>query len=124
MTDDRGADSYDPYPWTDAARWSPGDGLGDLDEGCGYGEPDYDPVVIPWDVTGRVITLTARLGDGRTARWSMLTGWSGDPCVVRAARAVAELYSGLGEMCAAARGLIGVSVDGHVDESCWIAARV
>lgn len=61
MTDDIDAlleaidhlDSGDPFPWTDAARWSPGDPHGDLHEGCvccGYGEPDEDPV-IPWDVT-------------------------------------------------------------------------
>ncbi|SRX94506.1 hypothetical protein MSP7336_02760 [Mycobacterium shimoidei] len=115
---DRGADSDarsagDPFPWTDAAWWSPGDGHGDLDE-----------PLIPWDVPGRVITLTAHLGDGRAARWSMLTGWSGDECVVRAAQAVADLYSELGEMCAAARGLIGVAVDGWVSEPTWIAARL
>lgn len=75
--DDRGADSDevgarsadDQFPWTDAARWSPGD----LDEGCGYGEPDDELSCIPWDVPGRVIVLSAHLGDGRTARWSMLT---------------------------------------------------
>lgn len=54
----------------------------------------------------------------------MLTGWSGDPCVVRAAQAVAALYSELGEMCAAARGLIGVAVDGWVSEAVWAAARL
>lgn len=113
----------DQFPWTDAARWSPGD---DLDEACGYGDLDESDELscIPWDVPGRVITLSARLGDGRAASWSMLTGWSGDPCVVRAAQAVAELYTELGEMCAAARGLIGVAVDGWVCESCWVAARL
>jgi len=124
MTDDRGADSDDevgarsaddPYPWTDAARWSPGD----LDEGCGYGDLDESDELscIPWDIPGRVIVLSARLGDGRGASWSMLTGWSGDECVVRAARAVAELYAEMGEMCAAARGLIGAAVDGWVEVS-------
>ncbi|MGV0655472.1 hypothetical protein ABQE48_16550 [Mycolicibacterium thermoresistibile] len=71
-----------------------------------------------------MIVLTARLGDGRTASWSMLTGWSGDRQVVRAAQAVAELYTELGEMCAAARGLIGAAVDGSVNEPCWVAARL
>jgi len=131
---DRGADSDevgarsadDQFPWTDAARWSRGDEYGDLDEGCGYGDLDESDELscIPWDVPGRVITLTAHLGDGRSASWSMLTGWSGDPCVVRAAQSVAELYSELGEMCAAARGLIGAAVDGSVNESCWMAARL
>lgn len=106
----------DPYPWTDAAVWT-ADGS--------HQEPDADaPVVIPWDMPGRVITLSARLGDGRAASWSMLTGWSGDPRVVRAAQAVAGLYSEMGEMTAAARGLIGVSVDGWVSEPCWVAARL
>lgn len=114
----------DPFPWTDAARWSPGDEHGDLDEGCGYGEPDDELSCIPWDIPGRVIVLSARLGDGRTARWSMLTGWSGDPCVVRAAQAVAELYAEMGETTAAARGLIGAAVDGWVSEPCWVAARL
>lgn len=128
MTDDRGANSDarsagDQFPWDDAARWSPGDEHGELDEGCGYGEPD-ELSCIPWDVPGRVITLSARLGDGRAARWSMLSGWSGDPSVVRAAQAVAGLYSELGEMCAAARGLIGAAVDGWVSEPCWVAARL
>lgn len=54
----------------------------------------------------------------------MLTGWSGDECVVRAAQAVAELYAEMGEMCAAARGLIGAAVDGWVSEPTWIAARL
>lgn len=91
----------------------------------GHQEPDDDdPVVIPWDIPGRVITLTARLGDGRAASWSMLTGWSGDRQVVRAAQAVAALYSELGEMTAAARGLIGAAVDGWVSEPTWIAARL
>jgi len=75
-------------------------------------------------VPGRVITLTARLGDGRGASWSMLSGWSGDECVVRAAQAVAGLYTELGEMCAAARGLIGAAVDGWVSEPTWIAAKL
>lgn len=119
MTDDRGADSDDPYPWTDAAVWR-ADGGASEDHML---QPEPEPY-IPWDVPGRVITLTARLGDGRGAQWSMLTGWSGDPCVVRAAQAVAALYSEMGEMCAAARGLIGVAVDGHVDEKTWIAARL
>lgn len=110
----------DQFPWTDAARWSPGD----LDEGCGYGEPDDELSCIPWDVPGRVIVLSAHLGDGRGAQWSMLTGWSGDECVVRAAQAVAALYSELGEMTAAARGLIGAAVDGWVSEPTWIAARL
>ncbi|ANO12760.1 hypothetical protein [Mycobacteroides abscessus] len=112
--DDRGADSDAPYPWTDAATWR-ADG--------GHQEPDDEPI-IPWDIPGRVIMLTAHLGDGRAASWSMLTGWSGDPCVVRAAQAVAALYSELGEMCAAARGLIGVAVDGWVSEAVWAAARL
>lgn len=104
------------FPWTDAAVWT-ADG--------GHQEPDDDdPVVIPWDVPGRVIVLSAHLGDGRAASWSMLTGWSGDECVVRAAQAVAGLYSELGEMCAAARGLIGAAVDGSVNEPCWVAARL
>lgn len=124
MTDDRGANSDevgarsadDQFPWTDAAVWT-ADG--------GHQEPDDDdPVVIPWDIPGRVITLTARLGDGRAASWSMLTGWSGDRQVVRAAQAVAALYSELGEMTAAARGLIGAAVDGWVSEPTWIAARL
>lgn len=114
MTDDRGADSDDPYPWTDAAVWT-ADG--------GHQEPDDEPI-IPWDVPGRVITLSARLGDGRTASWSMLSGWSGDECVVNAAQAVAALYSELGETTAAARGLIGAAVDGWVSEPTWIAARL
>lgn len=110
-------EELDTYPWTDAAVWT-ADG--------GHQEPDDDddPVVIPWDVPGRVITLSARLGDGRGASWSMLTGWSGDRQVVRAAQAVAELYAELGEMTAAARGLIGAAVDGWVSELTWIAARL
>ncbi|MGV0581907.1 hypothetical protein ABQF17_22230 [Mycolicibacterium elephantis] len=42
----------DQFPWTDAARWSPGDEHGDLDGGCGYGEPD-ELACIPWDIPGR-----------------------------------------------------------------------
>ncbi|KWX56878.1 hypothetical protein [Mycobacterium sp. NAZ190054] len=108
------SDEPDTFPWTDAAAWT---ASGEHQE-----PDDDDPVVIPWDVPGRVITLSARLGDGRTAEWSMLSGWSGDPDVVNAAQAVAALYSELGEMTAAARGLLGVSVDGSVNEPTWIAA--
>ncbi|MGV0581908.1 hypothetical protein ABQF17_22235 [Mycolicibacterium elephantis] len=72
----------------------------------------------------KVITLSVHLGDERTAQWSMLTGWSGDEGVVRAAQAVADLYMELGEMTPAARGLIGAAVDGWVSEPTWIAARL
>lgn len=99
----------DGFPWVDAATWT-ADGS--------HQEPDSI------DVPGCTFIFTARLGDGRTARWSMATGWSGDPEVVNAAWAVAGLYQEMGEVCAAARGLIGVSVDGVVDEACWVAARL
>lgn len=75
-------DEVDTFPWCDAAVWSPGDEYGDLDEGCGYGEPG-ELACNPWEVPGRVIVLSARLGDGRGARWSMLSGWSGDECAPR-----------------------------------------
>ena len=98
----------DDFPWADSWSWSPN------------AEPEPEGI----DVPGRTFIFTARLGDGRGARWSMPSGWSGDPGVVRAAQCVAELYAELGEMCAAARGLIGVSVDGVVSEPTWIAARL
>ncbi|MCP2628099.1 hypothetical protein NLB33_35195 [Mycolicibacterium smegmatis] len=102
----------DTYPWTDAAVWT-ADGS--------HQDPDDDDLIL-FTVPARPVVLTARLGDGRVARWSETGGWEGDPCVVAAARAVAALYAGMGEMCAAARGLIGVAVDGWVNETCWAAA--
>lgn len=101
----------DPYPWADAATWT-ADGS--------HQDPDDD--LLLFDIPARPVVLTARLGDGRVARWSETGGWEGDPCVVAAARAVAGLYAHLGEMCAAARGLFGVSVDGAVNEAVWAAA--
>lgn len=102
----------DGYPWTDAARWS-ADGS--------HQDPDDDDLLL-FDIPDRPVVLTARLGDGREASWSEDCGWSGDAEVVAAARAVGALYAGMGEMCAAARGLIGVAVDGWVNETCWAAA--
>ncbi|GAB4680666.1 hypothetical protein MOKP105_35480 [Mycobacterium avium subsp. hominissuis] len=101
----------DDFPWTDAAVWS-ADGS--------HQDPDDD--LILFTVPARPVVLTARLGDGREARWSAADGWSGDPEVVTAAKAVAGLYAHLGEACAAARGLFAVSVDGWVNEACWVAA--
>lgn len=102
----------DGYPWTDAARWS-ADGS--------HQDPDD---LILFDIPARPVVLTARLGDGRVARWSEVEGWSGDAEVVAAARAVAGLYAGMGEAVAAARGLFGVSVDGWASEACWAAAKL
>lgn len=100
------------FPWTDAAVWT-ADGS--------HQDPDD---LILFDIPARPVVLTARLGDGREARWSETGGWGGDPEVVHAAQAVGALYAGMGEMCAAARGLFGVSVDGWVNEACWAAARL
>jgi len=102
----------DDFPWTDAATWT-ADGS--------HQDPDDPPLLT---VPARPVVLTARLGDGRVARWSEADGWSGDPEVVNAARAVAALYAGMGERTAAARGLFGVSVDGGVNEACWVEARL
>lgn len=102
----------DPFPWTDAARWS------------ADGSHQDDDDLLLFDIPARPVVLTARLGDGREARWSEADGWEGDPEVVAAARAVADLYAGMGERCSAARGLIGAAVDGWVNEPTWIAARL
>ncbi len=100
------------FPWTDAATWT------------ADGSHQDDDDLLLFDIPARPVVLTARLGDGREARWSEDGGWGGDPEVVAAARAVADLYAGMGEAVAAARGLFGVSVDGWVNEACWAAARL
>lgn len=96
--DELDGEACDGFPWDDAARWS----------------PSTDPVPV----------LSARLDDGRYARWSAVDGWSGDADMVNAAKAVGALFSGMDEMTCAARGLLGAAVDGWADEPCWLAARL
>lgn len=118
------AEEPDDFPWTDSWSWSPNpnpeDDFDDFDDDF---DGDYD-CIPPADNPPVDLVLTARLADGRCARWSAAEGWTGDECVIAAAQGVAAVYAHMGEMTAAASGLIGVSVDGRVCESTWLAARL